>query len=324
MAGALYGAIDLGGTKILAVIATDGGQVLARDRRPTPAAGPDAVLDALAGSLRAAARAADVSPRDLRGVGIACPGPLDLRAGVVSHPPNLPGWEEVPLRRLAQERLGVPVVLENDATAAAIGEHAFGAGRGTAHMVYVTVGTGIGGGIIGDGRPYRGKGAAGELGHVIVLADGPLCGCGNRGCVEALASGTAIRRRARELLDAGRAPVLRRLLAEGEGPTAEAVHRAALGGDEDCRRLLAEAGHYLGVALASYANAFDPEAIVLGGGVLQAGEMLLAPAREALWSLALPQVRRGLRLATSALGPLAGALGMVAILARAPTYAWTP
>jgi len=156
MAGAPYGAIDLGGTKILAVIATDGGQVLARDRRPTPAAGPDAVLDELVGSLRAAALAADVSPRDLRGVGIACPGPLDLRAGVVSHPPNLPGWEEVPLRRLAEERLGVPVVLENDATAAAIGEHAFGAGRGAAHMVYVTVGTGIGGGVFSEGRPSPG------------------------------------------------------------------------------------------------------------------------------------------------------------------------
>jgi len=181
------------------------------------------------------------------------------------------------------------------------------------------VGTGIGGGIICQGRPYRGKGAAGELGHVVVLAGGPQCGCGNRGCVEALASGSAIARRAQQLLAEGKAPVLAGL-ASGQEPTAELVHRAAEAGDQDCRSLLAEAGHYLGVALASYANALDPEVMVLTGGVLAAGELLLAPARETLWALALPQVRRGLRLELGSLGPLAGALGMVALLSRPSTY----
>jgi glucokinase len=318
MAGAIYGAVDLGGSKVLSLVATPDGEVLARDRRPTLAPeGPEAVLRQIEDSLRAAVAEAGLTLAELRAVGIASPGPLDVRTGVVSHPPNLPGWGELPLRRLMEERLGLPVAVDNDATAAAVGEHAFGAGRGARHMVFVTVGTGIGGGIICDGRPYRGKsGAAGELGHIVVQTDGPPCGCGNRGCVEALASGTAIARRARELLAAGRAAALARLTAGGEQPTAELVHRAALDGDEDCRALLSEAGRYLGVALASYANALDPELIVLGGGVLQAGEMLLAPAREALFTLTLPQIRRDLRLELGALGASAGALGMVAELHR--------
>ncbi|HXG41699.1 MAG TPA: ROK family protein [Dehalococcoidia bacterium] len=320
----LYGAVDLGGTKVLSLVATGQGQVLAEDVRPTLAGdGPETVLRQIEGSLRAALAGAGLTPRDLNGVGIASPGPLDLAQGVVVNPPNLPGWGEFPLRRLMEERLGLPVTLENDATAAAIGEHAFGAGKGVRDMVFVTVGTGIGGGIICGGRPYRGKGgAAGELGHMVVLADGPPCGCGNRGCVEALASGTAIARRAQELLAAGKAPGLARLLSAGEAPTAEAVHRAALAGDEDCRELLAEAGRYLGIGLASYANVLDPELLVLGGGVLRAGEMLLGPAREALWTLALPQVRRGLRLERAVLGPRAGALGMVAVLGQPADYAW--
>ncbi|MCS7276347.1 MAG: ROK family protein [Dehalococcoidia bacterium] len=324
MTRAVYGAVDLGGTKVLSLVATDRGEVLGEDLRPTRASeGPEVVLQQVEASLRAALARAGVAQGDLQGVGIASPGPLDLERGVVVNPPNLPGWGEFPLRRLLEERLGLPVALENDATAAAIGEHVFGAGKGSRDMVFVTVGTGVGGGIICDGRPYRGKGgAAGELGHVVVLADGPPCGCGNRGCVEALASGTAIARRARELLAAGKAPGLAQLLSEGEAPTAETVHRAALGGDGDCRQLLAEAGRYLGIGLASYANALDPELVVLAGGVLRAGELFLGPARETFRALTLPQVRRGLRLEMGLLGPRAGALGMVAILGQPTTYAW--
>jgi len=312
-----FGAIDLGGTKVFSLVATPQGRVLGKDRRPTFAArGPQAVLAQMEASLRAALGRAGLPLAHLRGVGIASPGPIDLAAGVVRHPPNLPGWGAFPLRRLMQERLGVPVALENDATAAAVGEHAFGAGRGARHMVYVTVSTGVGGGIIIDGRPYRGKGgAAGELGHVIVQADGPQCGCGARGCIEALASGTAIARRARELLAQGRAPLLARMAGGGE-VTAEMVAKAAKAGDEDCQALLREAGRLMGLALTSYANAFDPELIVMGGGVSRSGPHFWRPARTTLMATAMPQIRRGLRLLRARLGDAAGALGMVAILAH--------
>jgi glucokinase len=313
------GAIDLGATKVFSLVATPEGRILGKDRRPTFASrGPRVVLAQLEGSLRASLRRAHLSLRDLGAVGIASPGPIDLAAGVVHHPPNLPGWGALPLRRLMEERLGLPVVLENDATAAAVGEHIFGAGRGARHMVYVTVSTGIGGGIIVDGKPYRGKGgAAGELGHIILQVDGPLCGCGARGCVEALASGTAIARRARELMGQGRAPVLTEM-AEGQEVTAALVAKAAKAGDRDCQALLEEVGRLLGLALASYANAFDPDVIVVGGGVTRAGPLFWRPARRTLMTTAMPQIRRGLRLLRARLGDAAGALGMVAIIGQEP------
>jgi glucokinase len=199
-----------------------------------------------------------------------------------------------------------------------VGEHIFGAGRGARHMVYVTVSTGIGGGIIVDGRSYRGKGgAAGELGHIILQVDGPLCGCGARGCVEALASGTAIARRARELMGQGRAPVLTQM-AEGQEVTAALVAKAAKAGDRDCQALLEEVGRLFGLALASYANAFDPDVIVVGGGVTRAGPLFWGPARSTLMTTAMPQIRRGLRLLRARLGDAAGALGMVAIIGQEP------
>ncbi len=313
--GPYFGAIDLGATKIFSLVATGKGHILGKDRRPTLASrGPRAVLSQMEASLRAALGRAGLAPADLVAVGIASPGPIDIVEGVVRHPPNLPGWGALPLRRLMQERLGLPVALENDATAAAVGEHAFGAGQGARHMVYVTVSTGIGGGLIIDGRPYRGKGgAAGELGHIIVQADGPLCGCGARGCIEALASGTAIARRGREMIAQGRAPLLARL-AQGMEVTAKLVAEAARAGDEDCRALLQEAGRLLGLALASYANACDPEVIVVGGGVARAGPHFWRPARATLMATAMPQIRRGLHLRRARLGDAAGALGMVVIM----------
>jgi len=250
-------------------------------------------------------------------LGIASPGPIDLTAGVVRNPPNLPGWKGVPLRRLLAERLGLPVVLENDATAAAVGEHAFGAGRGLKYMVYVTVSTGIGGGIIIDGRPYRGKGGSGgELGHIIVQAyDGPQCGCGARGCIEALASGRAIAARAQELLAQGKAPVLAQLIGPRQEVTAKTVAQAARAGDPHCRALMEEAGRLLGLALTSYAHIFDPEAIVVGGGVSRAGPLLWRPMRASFAANTMSQLKKGLLLLPSRLKDAAGALGMVYILA---------
>ncbi|MCJ7510175.1 MAG: ROK family protein, partial [Dehalococcoidia bacterium] len=184
------GAVDLGGSKILSIIAHGDGRRLGEDRRPTDAeAGPDAVLERIVGSLEGALAKAGLGQGDLAAVGICCPGPCDIDAGVLSSAPNLPGWRDVPICRYLEERLGVPARLENDANAAALGEHVYGAGRGCRHLIYMPLSTGIGGGLIIDGRLYRGAtGVAGELGHMTIEPDGPLCGCGNRGCLEALAS----------------------------------------------------------------------------------------------------------------------------------------
>jgi len=315
----LYAAVDLGGTKVRAVVADGSGRVLGDDIRLSGAAdGLEAVLGRMVESLDAALGRAGVERERLAGLGIASPGAVDVERGVVPNAPQLPGWRDVPLARLMAERVGVPAILENDASAAALGEHRFGAGRGSRHMLYITVSTGLGGGIIIHGELYRGKsGAAGELGHMIIDIDGPPCGCGARGCLEALASGTAIARRGERLAESGDSPVLARLRGQ-EGPvTAEMMKRAADMGDAASREAFREAGHYLGVALAGYVNIFDPEVIVIGGGVANAGDLLMDQAQVTMESLAMNQPLKGVRLVVSELGEFSGAMGMIARLREA-------
>jgi glucokinase len=314
----LYGAIDLGGTKLRSIVADGSGRVLGDDIRLSRAQeGLEVVLGGMVESLDASLAKAGVERGRLRALGIASPGPVDSARGIVPDAPQLPGWRDVPLARLIEERVGVPVHLENDATAAALGEHRFGAGRGSRYMLYLTVSTGIGGGIIIDGEMYGGKsGAAGELGHVVIDMNGPPCGCGARGCLEAMASGTAIGRKGEELAESGRSTVLARLRREEGRVTAEMMQRAAEMGDAASREAFREAGHYFGVALASYVDIFDPEVIVIGGGVAKAGELLLEEARITMQALAMAQPLKGVRLVVSELGEFVGTLGMVVRLAE--------
>ena len=189
----LAAGVDLGGTKIYSLVADSEGHVLGEDRRPTNAAlGVDSVVERIVASVRAALEHADLEFADVEGLGISTPGPCDPARGLISEAPNL-GWIDVPLVELVRKKVGIRTLLENDAAAAAYGGMRFGAARGKQHVLYVTLGTGIGGGIIIDGRIYRGaSGAAGEVGHLVLEPDGPLCNCGSRGCLEALAPGTAI------------------------------------------------------------------------------------------------------------------------------------
>lgn len=312
--GALFGAIDLGGTKVRALVADLEGRVLGYDLRPSDTArGLEPTLARMLESLAAAAASAGVSPRDLKGLGIASPGAIDVRRGVVSGAPQLPGWRDVPLAEVMSQRLGMPVWVENDATAAALGEHRYGAGKGTRHMVYLTISTGVGGGLVIDGRLYRGaSGAAGELGHVILDPDGPPCRWCGRGCLESFSSGTAIARRGEEAMAAGEAPVLAGL-REAEGPvTAEMMARAVQAGDEASRRAFAEAGRYLGIALANFVNIFNPDAIVIGGGVSRSAGLFLPQARQQMEALAIKESLQCVRLETAALGERSGLLGMIA------------
>jgi len=313
----LYGAIDLGGTKLRAIVADLEGAVRGEVIVPTEAeGGPDHVIGRMVETLAAAAADAGLGLGDLRGLGVASPGALNLVNGIVHEAPQLPGWDGVPLPRILSDRLDVPVLLENDANAAALGENRFGAGRGTRQMIYFTVSTGVGGGIIIDGRVYHGvTGSAGELGHIIVQPNGARCLCGELGCLEAYASGTGIAWRAAELVEAGDAPGLERVRREKGELDADEIADAAREGDEAARRLFDEAGFYLGIALTNCVNIFNPEMIVLGGGVtFGAGDLFVARAEDTMRQLSRKEPLGHVRLERGELGDRAGPLGMVAAL----------
>lgn len=312
-------ALDIGGTKLAAgVVAADG---TARSFVTCPTRveeGPDAALARLFTLGRDALRAAGLDPDTaagrLAGCGIGCGGPLDSTAGVLIAPPHLPGWHDIPVTRLAYEAYGMTAVLDNDGTAGAAGEWRFGAGRGTRHLVYLTVSTGVGGGVILDGRTYRGAaGNGGEPGHVTVRSEGRPCrGCGRTGCLEAYASGTSIAERAREALATG--PVTSVLGALPDpGPTAADVARAARDGDPLATALWDETTDLLASGLASIVNLYEPETVVLGGGVTRAGEQLLGPVREKTTRLAMGPAAAAVRIVRARSGDRAGVLGAAAV-----------
>ena len=259
--------------------------------------------------------ARDVEPSTVCAIGVAAPGPIDARSGVVTAPPNLPGWENVPLAKLIHEEFGLTAYLENDANAAALGEHRFGSGRGCRHMVYVTASTGIGGGFIFDGRLYTGAtGGAAEVGHMTLVPDGPLCGCGNRGCLEALASGSAIAREARRHIERG-VPTLIAELAGGDPGriTAKLVAEAADQGDREANAILDLAMGYLGVGVANLVNLLNPELMVIGGGLAKMGDRLFDPVRRAIDLRAFPSAAQAVELRPAQLGDDVGLLGAAAV-----------
>jgi len=309
--------VDLGGTKIRSVVSSIDGTILGEDVRPTDAdRGQHVVVDRLVESARSAVAVSGISLEAILAVGVTAPGTVDFDAGVLHQPPNLPGWDAVPLSKLLREQLNRPVFLENDANAAAYGEWRYGSGVGLRHLIYLTVSTGIGAGLILNGHLYRGAdGAAGELGHMTIDLHGPPHNCGMIGCLEVLASGTAIARMAHDALEAERSPLLARL-ADGAGElTAAQVDRAADAGDPLAQEILANAAHALGVGLANYINIFNPEAIVVGGGVTRIGRQLLEPAFALAKQRAFRLPSERVRLLPAALEGRSEVLG-VAALAR--------
>jgi glucokinase len=308
--------IDLGGTKIASALVDESGQILAHDRRETRATeGQDAVVGRIQESARAVIEAGELEPSSIGGIGIGAPGPIDMAAGLVVAPPNLPGWDRVPLKKKLESELAITTYLENDANAAALGEHRFGAGRGVDHMVYVVVGTGVGGGLILDGHLYHGaSGMAGEIGHMTIDPEGPICPCGRRGCLEALVSGPSIAREARNRIAQG-VPTLISELAEGEESriTAKLVAQAAERGDETAEQVLAQAMHYLGLGMANLVHMLNPELIVIGGGVANLGERMFGPVRRLIEELAFPEAAEAVRVAPAELGENAGVLGAAAV-----------
>ena len=298
-------AIDLGGTQIRTALISPEPAVLARRSEPTrDDAGVERVLARirqLADATRVEAAAQGLPPPV--GVGISSPGPLDPWTGVVLAPPNLAGRRDVPLREVVEAALGLPTFVERDTNVAAQAEWRYGAGRGTRDLVYVTVSTGIGAAAIIDGRPLTGPlGTAGEFGHLVVELDGPRCGCGGIGHVEAIASGTALAREGRELVRRHAAPVLADLVPGPEAVEAAHVARAAAGGDGACRALLERAWVAVGALCASIVNALNPEVIVIGGGIAEHQPRLFEVARAELPRRALPHLVDRVRIVPAALG----------------------
>lgn len=297
---------DLGGTK-MAVGAVDAEQhMLHRSTGTSFGRGVDELLDRLEDELREALAAAPAA----EAVGLGIPCTIDRERGIAINAVNLP-IVDLPIRELIGARLDLPTFIDNDANVAALAEHRFGAARGARNAVMLTIGTGIGGGLVLDGRLYRGStGAAAELGHIVIDQAGPPCqgSCPNRGCVEALASGTAIGHEGTLAAEAHPDSALGRRLRGGEGIDGRAVTEAALAGDGIAVEVLATAGRRLGVALASIANVFEPDVIVIGGGAAAAGELLLGPAREELRARALPP-QSTTAVVAAGLGPDAGLIG---------------
>lgn len=307
--------VDVGGTKVAAGVVDDDGAVLAECRTDTPAEDAAATLDAIVGAIE-----------KLRGdhavaaVGVGAAGFVDRDRTTVLFAPNVSGWDDEPLRARLRERIDLPVVIENDANAAAWGEYRFGAGRGAEPLVLVTVGTGIGSGIVVDGAVLRGHwGVAAEAGHMAVVRDGEPCGCGGRGCWERYASGGALTRlaQARARSEPERAAALLEL-GGGDASAIEGEHVtvAASAGDPLARELFDTVGEWLGLGLANLAAILDPQRFVVGGGAADAGELLLAPARQAFAEHLTGQAHRPhAQIVAAALGSRAGLVG-AADLAR--------
>jgi glucokinase len=298
--------VDLGGTKMLVGVVDSERRIVYRSTALSHGLRQDELLGTLERELRAARQARP----DAVAAGLGLPCTIDRQRGVAIVAVNLE-IADVPVRELMTERLGLPVFVDNDANVAILAEHRFGAARGARNAVMITIGTGIGGGLIIDGQLYRGStGAGAELGHTVIDADGPRCqgNCPNRGCVETLASGTAIARDGLAAAEAAPNSALGRALADGIELDGKRVTDAALAGDETAQNVLDAIGRRLGVAFSSLANIFDPDVIVIGGGASRAGELLAGPAREELASRALPPMS-GTPVATAELGPDAGLIG---------------
>jgi glucokinase len=301
--------IDVGGTKINAFRVTPSGSVEERAKRETQADDPEAILREMIDL------ASEMRDDGIVAVGIGAAGLVDARTGVMRFSPNL-AWREMPIRERMRDALGLPVLLENDASAAAYGEWRFGAGRGVDHMLLVAVGTGIGGGLVDGGKLYRGAhGFATEIGHIIVEPGGPLCGCGNLGCLEQVAAGRAIGRLGREAAREHEHSMLRQLASgDPDAVTGELVTEAAQRGDDVAIRVLRRVGRRLGEGIAGLVNVLDPDVVVVGGGVIVAGDLLLEPARAAfLDAVEGPAHRDAVPLVPAELGNDAGAIGAAAL-----------
>ena len=298
--------IDFGGTQTRAAVVTRSGELLSRASTDTQRhEGPEAVI---ARMKQTAHRALEqLTGRNVLAVGLSAPGPINPYSGVIYTAPNMPGWKDIPIGQIVADEFGVPCYAGNDANLAAMGEWRFGAGRGCHDLVYLTISTGIGSGIISRDRLILGKeGLASEAGHMVMEPNGPPCGCGSYGHLEALASGTSIARIMEERLARGEPSALQ---SQRGQITGRLVSESAAAGDALASEVFRRAAEYIGLGIASLINLFNPEIVILGGGVTNAGELLFAPIRAVALSRCMPMLGRDVRIVRAALRDDVGLLG---------------
>jgi glucokinase-like ROK family protein len=303
--------IDLGATHLRLVLTDFLAHVLDEFEYPISVIdGPQKCLTQIEHYISEILNRAKLNIGQVSAIGMGVPGPVVAETGEVTSPPIMPGWDGYPIRKHLEEQFQVPVVIGNDAEYGAIGEWAYGAGRGERNLAYIKVGTGVGAGLLLDGRIYRGAtGSAGEIGHITIQANGPLCTCGNRGCLESMAGGKAIARNAREAIQAGRRTQLS-AIAEDKILAVD-VAAAAQRGDLVAQQIITDTGTYLGIAIASLVNLFNPNMIVIGGGVSQLGDLLLEPIRKIVMERSLYSAAKVVRITSAVLGRRASTMGAV-------------
>jgi glucokinase len=316
----LYVGVDLGGTNIKAGLLDPSARVIASQSIPTKAeGGPDVVIDRICRIICQTAELGGVKLADVAAVGVGSPGTMDIPAGVVLDPPNLPGWKDVPLIARISAQVGVRCVLENDANAAAWGEFWAGAGREVDSLVMFTLGTGIGGGIIVDGRVLHGASSCGgEVGHMQIVEDGRRCGCGRRGCLEAYASASATAARAIEALaDRKVQSTLRQYYGAGQRLTSRHVYEQAVAGDALAMRIFDGTARYLAMGMMNLSMIVDPERFVLAGGMIAAGDFLLDPVRRYFKQMAFERPAENTQIVYATLGNNAGFIGAAGVAMKA-------
>jgi len=302
--------VDLGGTNVRSAVVDQQGKVTHNARLSVAGSGSaDVVIDRIVACVNRTLKSC--GRENVRGVGVGTPGLIIAEIGTIVYAPNVPGWVDLPLRSILEDRFSLPVTIENDANAWGIGEQWIGGGSGYKNMVCLTLGTGVGGAIIFDERVWRGSnGAGGEVGHITVVENGAVCGCGAPGCLEAYASAPAIARQAREMLQSGKTSRLTDLCSgDLEKITAELVAQAAMEGDEVATSVMYRAATLLGIAVAGLTNLLNPELFVIGGGVVKAGSLIFDPIREQVDRIAYKWSASILEIVPATLGDDAGIIG---------------
>lgn len=304
--------IDFGASHLSILIADLGANILGETEIPINIQdGPKTCIDQADRLLHELLIKAGRELQDILAIGVGVPGPIVSDAGMVLAPPIMPGWDRFPIRDTLEKMWGCPVSLSNDSELGVLGEWAAGAGRGEQNLTYIKIGTGIGAGILLDGQIYRGvTGSAGEIGHLTIEENGPLCACGNHGCLEAIAGGRAIAQQAQEAARKGQRTQLSSIKPV-EAITARDVAAAARLGDLVAQQILTHAGTYVGIAIAGMVNMFNPGMVIIGGGVAQSGDILLEPIRLAVQRRSLPAATRAVRITTAMLGRRSSSMGAI-------------
>ncbi len=303
--------IDVGGTNVKIALVDSNGKIGYSNTIPTRAEmGYEYTINNMKQAIKDLMTETKLSAKDIEGIGFGLPGQVDFKSGIVRLITNIPGWVEIPLAKMIEDEFHIPTRIDNDVRCAALGELNFGAGKGCQNLICITVGTGIGSGLIINGKLVRGaSNAAGEIGHIkLQMHDGPICGCGDTGCLEAFASGPAIVAMAEEYILGGKSTKYREM-ANGNDITPFIVAEAAKAGDAVAKRIFTRMGEYIGIGMASVVNLLNPEKIIIGGGVADAGDILLNPLKETIKNRAMKIAGETVEVVPAQLGNTAGVIG---------------